>query len=633
MCGITGILAFNEIGRMHMIHLANSTSTIKHRGPDAQNTYLSQYLGLGHRRLSVIDPTPNGNQPMTDASGRYQIVYNGEIYNYRELRKGLENKGIRFKSDTDTEVLLYLFGEQGDRCLEKLNGCFAFAVYDSEKNELFLARDRFGINPLLYYSDQDKFVFGSELRALLAYNIPKELDYESLNLYLELNYVPAPYCILKGVRKLLPGEYLKVKGQSVTCNKYFRTEPLPTQPSSDQNYDQQQVSIRRLVEESVKKRLVSDVPLGAFLSGGIDSSIVVAMASQHQANLNTFSIGFQEHPYFDETRYAKLVANKFDTKHTIFDLRTRDLYQHLEDVWEHMDEPFADSSAIPTYILSKYTRKSITVALSGDGADELFGGYMKHLALQRSINGSFANTFIKGLPYLTRFFPKSRSGAISNKIRQLERFAAGLKLDPHERYWYWAGIASHKEALAVLSAEVLSNLSRSTVQERRQQLIDTLGSSPSLNDFLRTDLELVLPSDMLTKVDWMSMAHGLEVRVPFLDHNLVNYIVGLGPETKVSGGMRKRILQDAFKEILPKELYNRPKKGFEVPLLDWLRNEMHGEIENDLLSERKVLDQGLFDYTYVSSLKKQLQSNNPHDSPARIYGLLVFQNWWNKYLS
>ena len=616
-----------------MIHLANSTTSLAHRGPDAQNTYLSQYLGLGHRRLSVIDPSAQGNQPMTDATGRFHIVYNGEIYNYRELREELRGKGVVFKSDSDTEILLYSFIKEGERCLQKLNGCFAFAIYDNVKQELFLARDRFGINPLLYYVDSDKFVFGSELRALLAYNIPKTLDYESLNLYLELNYVPAPYSMLKGVRKLLPGTCTRVNSPSVAPQKYFEIVPSDSISGVDHDYQQQQARVLELVEKAVQSRLVSDVPLGAFLSGGIDSSAIVSMASRHLTNLNTFSIGFRDHAYFDETRYARLVADTFNTTHTVFDLSTQDLFQHLNQVWEHLDEPFADSSAIPTYILSKYTRQHVTVALAGDGADELFGGYNKHLALQQSIEKTFANELIKGLPYLTKFFPKSRNSSISNKIRQLERLALGLKLKPFERYWYWASIASHQQALAVLSPEVLSSLHQKEVHERRQRLLQELGADPGLNDFLRTDLAMVLPNDMLAKVDWMSMAHGLEVRVPFLDHHLVNYVNSLASKTKVSGGMRKRILQDTFKEILPTELYNRPKKGFEVPLLPWLRNEMNSTINNELLSDALVIEQGIFDPMEVSNLKSKLHSRDPGDSPARIWGLLVFQKWWQQYMA
>lgn len=633
MCGITGIMGFNEIGRMHMIHLAQATGSLKHRGPDYQNTFIAERIGLGHRRLSVIDPSSKGHQPMTDTSGRYTIVYNGEIYNYRELRRQLQNSGLTFTSDSDTEVLLNLYIQHGVQCLDRLNGCFAFAVYDSILQELFLARDRFGINPLLYYHDQDKFVFGSEMRSLLAFNIPRRLDYESLNLYLELNYVPAPFTMIQGVKKLLPGEYLTVSSPSVTPQRYYQITKPEHAPGMGLSYDEQRDKLALLIEDAVTRRLVSDVPLGAFLSGGIDSSAVVAMASRHKDELNTFSIGYPDQPFFDETKYARLVADKFGTRHHVFQLSKQELYQHLFDVWEHMDEPFADSSALPTYILSKFTRQSVTVALSGDGADELFGGYNKHLALNRSLEDGLKNSIIKTLAPVTGLLPKSRNGALANKIRQLDRMARGLRLSIQERYWLWAGILTRKKALALLSEDSLVNLNQIAVEGRKQQFLKHLGPGSDLNDLLFTDMQLVLPNDMLSKVDWMSMAHGLEVRVPFLDHELVNFVFQLPPEYKIHNNMRKRVLQDAVRYLLPKELYNRPKMGFEVPLLGWMRTELRGVIENELLNERTIKDQGLFEASAIKRLIRKLHSRNPEDSPATVWALLVFQKWWKKYFA
>jgi asparagine synthase (glutamine-hydrolysing) len=626
-------MAFNEIGRMHMIHLAKATELLKHRGPDYQHNFLSERTGLGHRRLSVIDLSANAHQPMSDASGRYHIVYNGELYNFQAHRQKLQNQGVTFKSESDTEVLLYLYIHQGVEFLQQLNGCFALAIFDSGENELFLARDRFGINPLLYYTDHDKFVFASEMRSLLSYNVLRELDYESLNLYLELSYVPAPFTMLQGIRKLMPGEYLKVKSPEFIAQPYYHI-PNPNQSATESwSYQQQKQALHDLLDASVSRRLVSDVPLGTFLSGGIDSSIVTAVASRHVENLHTFSIGYPDQPYFDETHYAKLVADKFGTKHTVFKLGTEELYQHLFDLWDHLDEPFADSSALPTYILSKLTRKSVTVVLSGDGADELFGGYNKHLALQRSFSASASNAWIRSLAPFTRYLPKSRNGKVTNKFRQLDRMAQGLKLSPEQRYWRWAGIASKEEALELLSRETLTELNQVAVQGRRQQYLKHLGLHPDLNDVLYTDLKLVLPNDMLSKVDWMSMAHGLEVRVPFLDHELVNFVAKLPVESKVAHGTGKRLLRDTFKEVLPPELYGRPKQGFEVPLLTWMRKELNGIINNELLTEHLVADQGLFDAEAVNGLKRRLHSRDPGDSPARIWGLLVFQKWWQKYLS
>ena len=633
MCGITGIMAFNEIGRMHMIHLAKATELLKHRGPDFQHNFLSERTGLGHRRLSVIDLSAHAHQPMTDASGRYHIVYNGELYNYQEHRQKLQNQGVVFKSDSDTEVALYLYIHEGQKFLQKLNGCFALAIFDSEQDELFLARDRFGINPLLYYGDNDKFVFASEMRSLLSYNIPRALDYESLNLYLELSYVPAPFTMLQGVKKLMPGEYLKVKSPQYIPQSYYDIPNPDRSTNQPTSYQKQKQALNELLDESVSKRLVSDVPLGTFLSGGIDSSVVTGLASRHVENLHTFSIGYHDQPYFDETHFAELVANKFGTRHTVFRLGKQELYQHLFDLWDHLDEPFADSSALPTYILSKLTRKSVTVALSGDGADELFGGYNKHLALQRSFSGGITNSLIKSLSPLTRYLPKSRNGKVTNKFRQLDRMAQGLKLSPQQRYWRWAGIASGEEALELLSKEALTELNQVAVSGRRQQYLKHLGSDPDINDVLYTDLKLVLPSDMLSKVDWMSMAHGLEVRVPFLDHELVNFVARLPVESKINNRTSKRLLRDTFKEMLPPELYRRSKQGFEVPLLSWMRKELNGTINNELLNERLITDQGVFDKATVSNLKHKLHSRDPGDSPARIWGLLVFQKWWQKYLS
>jgi len=631
MCGITGIMAFNEIGRMHMIHLARATGVLSHRGPDYQGTYISDQVALGHRRLSVIDPRPEGHQPMSDSTGRYHLVYNGEIYNYRELRKQLQNSGREFTSETDTEVLLYLFIEYGERCLELLNGCFAFAVLDTLTNQLFLARDRYGINPLLYYQDDDKFVFASEMRSILAYNIPKILDYESLELYLELNYLPAPHTMLSGVKKILPGSFITVGTETGKQGTYYSI-PDPPQGSTDPpSYQDCGQKISDLLEQSVTRRLVSDVPLGAFLSGGIDSSIVVALASKHVDQLNTFSIGYRDQPYFDETDYANLVADRFNTNHTVFKLTDDELFQHLSDLWEHLDEPFADSSALPTYILSKYTRRKVTVALSGDGADELFGGYNKHLALERSLQRGLGNSLIKSMSVFSGLLPKSRNGSLTNKFRQFDRMAQGLKLDLPQRYWLWASITPPSQVRSLLDSSVLPQIDEQEINRRKHHVLGQISANADLNQLLRTDLQLVLPNDMLTKVDWMSMAHGLEVRVPYLDHELVQYVTGLPSSFKVHRGMRKRILQDAFREILPKELYKRPKKGFEVPLLGWMRGQLFGTIENELLHSNLIKEQGIFNSAGVESLKRRLQSRNPGDSPAQIWALLVFQKWWEKY--
>jgi asparagine synthase (glutamine-hydrolysing) len=630
MCGITGIYAFNMVGRVSMIHLANATQALAHRGPDFQHTIHDDAVGLGHRRLSVIDPSPDGHQPMTDSSGRYSLVYNGEIYNYRELRSELEKQGITFRGKSDTEVLLHLLIRQQREALQKLNGFFSFALYDREKGSVFMARDRMGIKPLYYYSDNDRFLFASEMRSLLAYGIEKEIDMVSLKTYLQLNYIPAPRSILRNVKKLMPGEYIYIDRQKYVCEPYYEL-PTYTSSSSELTYEKQQEKLADILEEAVRNRLVADVPLGSFLSGGIDSSVVAALAARHKDDLHTFSIGYSDEPYFDETNYAEAVAKKIGSRHHVFKLSGADLLQQADQVLQHIDEPFADSSAIAVNILSMETRKHVTVALSGDGADELFGGYNKHEAFMRLMKGGTAVNVAAALGPLWSILPKSRNNALTNLFRQLDRLSKGKKLTTHDRYWRWASFTDESGARSLLSSKMLEQLNEQEYREYRSQLLSVLPSiDEDLNDILRTDQRMVLPDDMLTKVDRMSMAHNLEVRVPFLDHKVVAFVNGLPVESKISGGVRKRILQDTFRDFLPLELYNRPKKGFEVPLLKWLRREMQSRIENDLLSEEKIRDEGLFNYKAVKTLLKKLHSSDPGDSAARIWGLVVYQSWNDK---
>lgn len=631
MCGITGIYAFNEVGRLNMINLAAATDRLQQRGPDQQGTFVSHFIGLGHRRLSILDLSDKGKQPMQDAEGRHIIVFNGEIYNYAALRKRLENKGYHFKTETDTEVLLNLYIEMGSSCLALLNGFFAFAILDKNENSLFIARDRIGIKPLYYYQDEDKFLFASELKSLLAYGINKALDLASLCHYFQLNYIPAPHSIFSQVKKVLPGHYIVVQNNYVEQRKYY-TIPYEKgeKAISGLSYEDQQSQLKTLLEESVTRRLVADVPIGAFLSGGIDSSIITAIASKHTPHLNTFSIGFTDEPFFDETKYAHIVAKKFNTEHTTFSLTNKDLLEHLTDILTYMDEPFADSSAIPVYILSKYTKEKATVALSGDGADELFAGYNKHAAFFKAKQGGMAVETIRKLLPLWKLMPKSRNGVLSNKVRQLERFAKGMNMDIQQRYWIWASISSQKEAMNLLNENLITKIALEEVESRTAAFTSHIPIDYDINDLLFADMQLVLPNDMLTKVDMMSMANGLEVRVPFLDHELVKFAFQLPEHTKINKGMKKRILQDAYKTELPPELYNRPKHGFEVPLLKWFRNELKDLIQNDLLNDSFVKEQGIFNPHAIKKLKRQLYAANPGDVHARIWALIVFQFWWKK---
>ncbi len=642
MCGITGIYAYNEVGRFHSINLKNAVDTLGRRGPDASNMSLHHMVNLGHARLSIIDLSRAANQPMKDESKRFTIVFNGEIYNYLSIKAELEEQGITFQTTSDTEVLLKGYIHFKEKILEKLNGFFAFAIYDEEDKSLFLARDRMGIKPLLIYEDENKLLFGSEMKALLAFGIDKELDYVSLKQYLQLNYTPGTRTIFKKVRRLAPGHYLKIKGREQEEKPFYQI-PLPqTKDSAEspKSYEAQQKKLVEILEGSVQKRLIADVPLGSFLSGGIDSSVITALASRHTEKLNTFSIGYRDEPFFDETKYANLVAKKFNTNHTVFSLSNADLYEHLFEVLDYTDEPFADSSALAVYILSKRTRKQVKVALSGDGADELFSGYNKHSAEYRAREGGWkANLVTQFLP-LWQKLPKSRQGFISNKVRQFQRFAEGQQLTEKERYWRWAIFTEEQKVNDLLHTDIRAKISTEVYQERKEGLLqfienisDKSQALSHFNEVLYTDLQMVLVNDMLTKVDLMSMGNSLEVRVPFLDHELVNYVNALPVSSKINGQMRKRILQDAFREVLPAELYRRSKHGFEVPLLKWFRGELRNLIENDLLSDAFIQEQGIFEVKEIQKIKQKLFSNNPEDIHARVWGLIVFQHWWKRYLA
>jgi asparagine synthase (glutamine-hydrolysing) len=606
---------------------------LQKRGPDFQDTYIDEWVGLGHRRLSIIDTTAVANQPMWDESNRYCIVFNGEIFNYAELKKSLESKGVKFFSQGDTEVLLKLYIREKENCLNKLNGFFSFCIYDKEEQTFFLARDRYGVKPLLYLFDEDKLLFASEMKAILQYGIEKNLDYSSLYTYLQLNYIPAPDTIFSNVKKLLPGHYMKVARQKMDIQSYYQI-PYDREKAEHNliSYTQAKDKVKDLLEASVKRRLVADVPLGSFLSGGIDSSIVTGLASKHKPDLHTFSIGFKDEKFFDETKYARLVAKHFKTQHTVFSLTNNDLYTHVNAILDYMDEPFADSSAIAVYILSKETRKYATVALSGDGADEMLAGYNKHAAFNRVINKGWKENLVNTFSPLWNILPQSRNGTVSNKIRQFARFKEGMKLSSKDRYWQWAGYATKDETLQMFLPELRINMWLKDFFPRRKNILQTIPEKENLNDILLADMNLVLPNDMLTKVDLMSMANGLEVRTPFLDYEFVNFIFSLPGDYKIKGSVRKRIVKDTFRDMLPKQLYHRPKKGFEVPLLKWFRNEMKSLITDDLLSEKFITDQGVFEYKEIEKLKRQLFSSNPQDVHARIWGLIVFQWWWKKYM-
>jgi len=630
MCGITGVFAFNEIGRFNLPNISLATETLEHRGPDFQKVFVGDFVALGHRRLSIIDLNPQANQPMSAENGRFQLVFNGEIYNYKILRQELSSKGILFETESDTEVLLQLLIHEGKDALNKLHGFFAFAFYDQQKEEMIVARDRYGIKPLYYFEDEDRFIFASELKAILKFGVEKSLDTNSLYTYLQLNYLPAPLSMVKGVKKLMPGQYAVIKKKSVQINAYYELKTTFSNPFQG-SYEEAQIQLKALMEKAVEKRLVADVPLGTFLSGGVDSSIISAIAAKKVDGLHTFSIGYKGHSFFDETEYANAVAKHIGSKHEVFSLSLDDLYDYLPKMLKSFSEPFADSSALPVYALSKLTKEHVTVALSGDGADELFAGYNKHAALYRLWHPGSKEKMVKALGPLWNMIPKSRNNPVGNLARQLKKFSDASRLDIQSQYWMLASLQSARKSTELLSNKVLEDIDFEAFDSWKEQLLSTLNTH-SINQSLQLDQKLVLQGDMLPKVDLMSMQHALEVRVPFLDHELVAFANSLPEHFKTNGKRKKMLLQDTFRDVLPEKIYNRPKHGFEVPLLDWLRKDLKSEINEKWLSKELIESQEVFDWEGIQALKKKLFSGNPEDSHAHVWALIVFQEWWDAYM-
>ncbi len=628
MCGITGIIAFTEKGRASLPFVDVALATLGKRGPDHQAIYQNEKVALGHARLSILDTSAASHQPFSDVSKRYTLIFNGEIYNFQSIRKRLIDKGHQFETSGDTEVLLKGFIEWDLAILEQLNGFFAFAIYDQFTQRLVIARDRIGIKPLLVYQDADRLIFGSEMKAMLAYQLPKKLDHASIQHYFQLTYIPSPWSIFEHIQKIPPGTYWDISSTGAIQKKRYYQIPRPTAPTT-LSYNAAQEQLRKLLEKSVQRRMIADVPLGIFLSGGIDSSVITAIASQQTTHLNTFSIGFKNEPHFDETEYAELVARKFQTQHTVLSLNSDDFSNVLFEILDYVDEPFADTAIIPLYILCQHTRQQVTVALSGDGGDELLAGYNKHGAAYRAMQGGLVNSIVKHGKELWPLLPQSRASKFSNIFRQVNRFSQGLQLAPKERYWQWAAIQNE---VAIRDLLVQPGFSAAYF-ERKDALLEAFADHREhFEDILYTDMQLVLVGDMLFKTDIASMANSLEVRTPFLDHELVNFAFQLPTHYKIDAQHKKKILQDAYRSILPPELYQRPKKGFDVPMLKWIRHQLKDQILHDWLSEDFIRQQGIFNWSGVQKLLQQVFSKNPGDSAAIIWMFIVFQYWWKKHL-
>ncbi len=625
MCGITGIFAHNFLGELHGVHVAAATQSLAHRGPDVSKLFHHEHVGMGHRRLCILDLSSAAHQPMT--IGDYTLVFNGEIFNFNELRQELQKKGIVFGTSSDSEVLLQMLIHYGESCLSRLNGFFAFAFYDARKDIMLLARDHFGIKPLCYYHDEDKFIFGSEINSILQYGIIKEPDWEAIYHYFRFHYIPAPHTAFKGIKKLLPGHLLRVKKKSVEMAAFYDVPYKADLPDLPQTYELTKEKLRQLLDRAVQLRLVADVPVGTFLSGGIDSSLITALASRHTKKLKTFSIGFKDHPQYDESRFAAIVARRFQTEHTEFQVSQNDILDCAQAVLEHLGEPFADSSALPVYLLSRLTRQKVKVALSGDGADEVFAGYHRYTGEWMCRQMPFKARLIQTLLPLWQILPQSRSGLLPNFFRRLARFAQMSKLSPRERYLFMSSFAYGSELEGIFSTDFRIRLDRAAIAELDNRYTQEI-EGVDFDEVLYSDVKTLLPDDMLAKVDLMSMAHGLEVRPPFLDPMVVNFAFAIPVKYKIAGSRKKIILQDIARELLPSEIFGRPKHGFDVPLYKAFRGVLSGLVA-DLLSDEFIRRQGIFDPMRMALLRKKIQKSTNYDQ-NHAWAVVVFQSWWKR---
>ena len=630
MCGIYGY--FSTKAKIDHDILRAMGNALRHRGPDGDGEEIQQSaewgLGLGHTRLSIIDLSPAGKQPMCNEDGTIWITYNGEIYNFRELRVELQRKGHCFRSNSDTEVIIHLYEEKGVQCLDRLNGMFAFAIWDGSKKTLFLARDRIGKKTLHYCRYDGGIVFGSEIKALLKHpEVVREIDPGSLSKYLSYEYVPAPDTIFKSIRKIRPGHFLLYKDGDLRTEKYWDL-PLSDNPIGYKTEDEYVEELREILERSVRSRLVADVPVGVFLSGGVDSSLVAAMAKRSNKDIECFSIGFDEIS-FDERKYAAQVAQSINIKQNLRIFSTAQMLESLQVLPRLLDEPMADPSILPTYLLSKMTSEKLKVALSGDGGDELFAGYPTFQAHKLiTYFDSLPDSLKNAARSLARSLPVSDTNlSFDFKVKQLLR---GAGVSSEIRFFRWMGGFIDSEKKALLSDDLKAALRHHNSYQDIFQYLNESNLTKDLERILYLSMKLYLQDDILVKVDRAAMANGLEVRCPLLDHEFVEFVCKLPTKYKLKGLTTKYLLKRAARGFLPDEIIDRRKKGFGIPIARWLRNELKSFML-DSLEERKIKRQGLFNYTYIKKLiDDHLESRM--DNRKALWSLLVFQSWHETYL-
>lgn len=628
MCGIAGFVdqrsARDDGGPPELAAtLDRMCRVIAHRGPDDQGVLLTRDgAALGMRRLSIID-LAGGHQPLSGCNAATTIVFNGEVYNFLELRRDLEARGHRFKTHSDTEAIVHAFEEYGEDCVSRLRGMFAFAIWDERKRELFVARDRAGKKPLYYtVTPRGTFVFGSELKSLLEHpEVERETNPEALDAYLTLGYVPEPLSVFRDVHKLPPGHHLTFADGRVTVKGYwdFRYEPI-TETRSEEEYVEE---LRALLDEAVRVRLVADVPLGAFLSGGVDSSTVVGLMARNTSRpVKTFSIGFNEDSY-NELKYARVAAQRFGTEHTEF-IVTPDICDIVDELAWHFDEPFADSSAIPTYMVSKFAREHVKVVLSGDGGDELFAGYTRYVT----------DTKRKSFARLPRFLRRGVMQPLSERLPHGARgrnYLHNVALDPTERYLDSVSVFTKLNRHLLYTEEFRRQLSGDDLAARRfREYAANVHSGEALDRLLYIDSKTYLPGDILTKVDRMSMAASLEARVPLLDHRLIEFVTRIPAALKMRGLETKHVFKRAVRDLVPAEILERPKQGFGVPIEQWINRQLRGRIR-ETLCEARARGRGHVEPRYVQTLLDEHERGR-RDHSTQLWALFMLELWHRTFV-
>lgn len=626
MCGICGKI--NLEGSFVDIELIRKmAATLSHRGPDDEGIYIKNNVGLGHRRLSIIDLSKTAHQPMSNENGTIWIILNGEIYNFLELRKDLQNKGHRFNSKSDTEVIVHLYEEIGIDCVKYLRGMFAFAIWDEKIKRLLLARDRIGKKPLVYAIKNGSLTFASEIRSILHNTqVSRQINFKALHLYLTYQYIPAPYTIFQDINKLPPAHILVCENGEVKIQKYWS---LSYKNKANIGEKECRQKLYDLLREATKIRMISDVGLGAFLSGGIDSSSIVALMSELSSRpVKTFSIGFKDES-FNELKFARKVAGLFNTEHREFIVEPK-ASEILPELILNFGEPFSDSSVIPTYYLSKMARKDVTVALCGDGGDESFAGYERYAANKVGDIYAKVPAFIR--KNIVGSILKSLSVTTKKKdlIRNLKRFSDGANFEKRKRYSFWMSVFSDR-----LKDEIYSeSLKRKVADFDSSGYIVDLYNESDAGDFvdatLFVDVMSYLPGDLLMKVDIASMANSLEARSPFLDHELMEFAASIPSCLKLKGCTTKYILKKTLSRILPREILYRRKAGFGVPIGGWLKGELKNYCLHTLLSDR-CIKRGYFKEEAIRQLLADHFSAK-FDNGNRIWSLLALEVWQQLFI-